>query len=105
MRITAIIISFFCVFGGISAQNYTISGKIVDSKTSEAIEMAGVRLMRSDSSYVDGMSTIADGSFRFKVKNLGKYILKYITRIMFRRAKHGREKITSFPMYSLWLCL
>lgn len=77
MRITAIIISFFCVFGGISAQNYTISGKIVDSKTSEAIEMAGVRLMRSDSSYVDGMSTIADGSFRFKVKNLGKYILKY----------------------------
>ncbi len=68
---------FVCVYLGGYAQEYTISGKLVDSKTTEAIEMAGVRLMKNDSTYVDGVATSSTGDFSFNLKEAGKYIIKY----------------------------
>ena len=62
---------------GASAQEYVLSGKLIDSKSSEPIEMAGVRLMKSDSTYVDGTATSSSGAFSFNIKSPGKYILMY----------------------------
>lgn len=58
------------------AQTWTISGKIIDKTTKEAIQMAAVRLMKSDSSYVDGIVTSELGIFILKPQKGGDYILK-----------------------------
>ena len=58
------------------AQECTITGRVIDKKTKEAITSAGVRLMKSDSSFVNGAVTATSGNFKFKVKGKGKYILK-----------------------------
>lgn len=58
------------------AQTWTISGKIIDKDTKEAIQMAAVRLMKSDSTYVDGIATSDLGIFILKPEKGGRYILK-----------------------------
>ena len=60
-----------------SAEDYLISGKVTDQKTGTAIEMATVRLMKSDSSFVTGASTQKDGSFKIGLKKAGDYIVKF----------------------------
>ena len=67
---------FLTVSANILAQEYNIAGKVTDKKTNKGITTAGVRLMKSDSSFVNGAVASADGNFNFKVKEKGKYILK-----------------------------
>lgn len=65
-----------CTFLSLSAKDYKISGQLIDAKTLEPIEMAGVRLMKLDSTYVGGMTTGAQGQFALDVEKSGKYILQ-----------------------------
>ena len=58
------------------AQSFKITGKVVDAKTQEAIEMAGVKLMKSDSTYVDGLTTGQGGAFSLTAKGAGTYIVQ-----------------------------
>lgn len=60
----------------VAAQEYSISGKILDTKTGKPIELATIRLMKGDSTFVSGENTDANGAFSLKIKSPGKYILK-----------------------------
>ena len=60
-----------------SAQDYLITGTVTDQKNGSAIEMATVRLMKGDSTFITGASTDKDGSFKLSVKKTGNYILKF----------------------------
>lgn len=59
------------------AQDFTISGKVTETQSGAAVEMATVRLMKSDSTFVTGASSAADGSFKVNAKKTGSYILKF----------------------------
>lgn len=74
-KLFALILSLLLSVGAL-AQTWTISGKIIDKTTNEAIQMAAVRLMKADSSYVDGIATSDLGIFILKPQKGGKYILK-----------------------------
>lgn len=71
-----VLIAILCVFTSAIADNYSISGKIIDKQTNEPMPMVGVRLMKADSSYVTGMATSDLGIFIIKPENPGSYILK-----------------------------
>lgn len=60
-----------------SAQDFLITGKVTDQKSGAGIEMATIRLMKSDSVFVTGASTQNDGSFKISLKKAGNYILKF----------------------------
>lgn len=64
-----------CLLGTSHAlQAQTIAGKVVDEEN-QPIEYANVALLRTDSSFVEGTVTAADGSFRLKGRK-GNYLLK-----------------------------
>lgn len=66
-----------CVAAAASADSkWTISGKVVDSATKEPIQMAGVRVMKTDSTYVTGDATSELGIFIIKPDKGGKLIVK-----------------------------
>src|SRR5574344_2622496 len=73
--ITFLLAALFATIS-VTAQEYSISGKILDAKTGKPIELATIRLMKGDSSFVSGENTSANGSFSLKIKSPGKYILK-----------------------------
>lgn len=60
-----------------SAQDFLITGKVTDQKSGAGIEMATIRLMKSDSAFVTGASTQNDGNFKISLKKAGNYILKF----------------------------
>lgn len=60
-----------------SAQDFLIKGTVTDQKSGAVIELATIRLMKSDSTFVTGASTQQNGSFKFSLKKAGNYILKF----------------------------
>lgn len=58
------------------AQNRVITGTVLDKESKEALMQTTVQLLKSDSSYVTGAVTDADGKFSLKAPKNGKYILK-----------------------------
>lgn len=60
----------------ISGQEFIIKGTVIDSKTAAPVEVASVRLMKADSTFIGGESTSSKGFFSFNVKASGKYLLK-----------------------------
>ncbi|MGN1213353.1 MAG: carboxypeptidase regulatory-like domain-containing protein, partial [Bacteroidaceae bacterium] len=83
MKKTLTLLAFICTTLFTQAQNYSISGKITDKTTNEPIPMAGVRLMKADSTYVTGMATSELGIFIMKLEKGGNYIVK-ITSIGYK---------------------
>ena len=55
---------------------WTISGKVADSETKEPLQMAGVRVMTPDSSYIAGEATSELGIFIIKPEKSGQMIVK-----------------------------
>lgn len=53
-----------------------ITGTITDRDTHEAMEQTAVQLLRTDSSYVAGTVTNAEGAFKMQAPSNGKYIVK-----------------------------
>ena len=53
----------------------TLSGTVVDSMTQQGIELATIRLLRTDSTLAAGSRTQADGSFTIARIAAGKYVL------------------------------
>lgn len=58
------------------AQNRVITGTVFDKESKEALMQTTVQLLKSDSSYVTGAVTDAEGKFSLKAPKNGKYILK-----------------------------
>ena len=58
------------------AQQRAISGTIIDHDTKEPMEQTAVQLLRSDSSYVAGTVSDAQGAFKLSAPKDGKYIVK-----------------------------
>lgn len=61
----------------------TITGKVVESDTKEALAMTTVKLLKTDSTLVKGVLTSENGNFSITAPSNGKYILK-ITNIGFK---------------------
>lgn len=63
--------------GSSYAQTGSISGSVIDSKTSNPLEAASVSLISGkDSSIISGTETGADGKFRFSNIPFGKYLVR-----------------------------
>jgi len=58
------------------AQNAIIKGVIVEFENKQPVEFASVSVLKTDSSFVGGILTLANGEFNIPVKNAGKYLLK-----------------------------
>ena len=76
-KFLTILIAILCTFGSLDAA--VIMGKLIDAEDSLAMSDATVRLLRAnkDSTYVKGLTTGEDGSFRFEGVGQGKYLLKF----------------------------
>ena len=58
------------------AQQYIISGKILDEQSQMAVELASVALLRTDSVAVAGAMSNEKGMFRLNARKTGNYIVK-----------------------------
>ena len=74
-----IVLLFSLIFVSINllAQDFVITGKITDKSTGQPIEMAAVRVMKQDSTFVTGASANETGAFKISMKKDGSYILKF----------------------------
>lgn len=72
--IYSLIILFACT--EIQAQDYVITGKVADKSNGQPVEMAAVRVMKKDSTFVTGASANLEGAFKISMKKEGDYILK-----------------------------
>ena len=61
----------------------TITGKVVENDTNEALAMTTVKLLRPDSTMIKGILTTTSGSFSFTAPADGKFIIK-ITSVGFK---------------------
>lgn len=78
MKKLLLISLFACLVIQLDAQDRTttITGKVLDEKTGEGIELAGIRLLNAkDSAYIAGTATDKDGRFNLSAKP-ANYILQ-----------------------------
>lgn len=59
------------------AQNKSITGKLIDRDTKEAVMMTTIQLLKTDSSFVKGVLSDENGNFKINAPENGKYILKF----------------------------
>lgn len=74
-RLSFLIFSVFVFATAMQAQ-YTITGKVADNESGNAIELATVQLLKQDSTYVGGMGSSKTGTFTIKTSKAGNYIIK-----------------------------
>ncbi|XOV94307.1 MAG: TonB-dependent receptor domain-containing protein [Bacteroidota bacterium] len=69
------------ILGFVSAQNFTISGKVTDKATGDPLQFANVAIFQEqDSSLVTGGITDADGLFKIKVSPGAYYVrIQFVT--------------------------
>lgn len=73
--ICSLLLSAF--FANAAAQTqYTITGKVTEKESGNAIELATIQLLTKDSTYVGGIGTSKTGSFTIKSSKAGSYIIK-----------------------------
>ncbi len=65
------------VWMNLQAQDFFITGNVTDKSNGQPIEMAAVRVMKKDSSFVTGASANLEGTFKISMKKEGEYILKF----------------------------
>lgn len=70
-----LLLSFLTVMD-VFSQNFSITGTVKDQMTQEAVELATIQLLKSDSTFITGANTTANGSFNIHPKSAGKYIIK-----------------------------
>ena len=59
------------------AEDYLITGTVINQETQEGVPLVTVRLMKSDSTFVTGTTCSEIGVFKLDAKKAGKYILKF----------------------------
>lgn len=59
------------------AQDFKVSGTLVDRDTKDGVYMATVQLLKQDSTFVKGTLTGDNGNFSIDLPSAGKYILKF----------------------------
>ncbi|MEM9679082.1 MAG: outer membrane beta-barrel family protein [Bacteroidota bacterium] len=76
-KLKLIFCALFCVLtSSISAQKFSVSGKVVDANNAAVSFANAVLLRQSDSTFVKGTSTDNDGAFIINNVSTGRYILK-----------------------------
>lgn len=73
-RILPLIIIYLTIASTLSAQQIKISGKVVDKTNAQPIEYANVTLLQSDSTFVKGVNSDANGLFNI-VNPTGNYLV------------------------------
>ncbi len=68
----------FCSFTFLSAQTYTVSGKLVDENKQAAIG-ASVLLLKTDSSFIKGTTTDIEGAYKLDGIISSSYIIKILS--------------------------
>src|SRR5574344_655276 len=58
------------------ADNFVITGRLIDNRKGEPVAFAAVKLMHSDSSFVGGEMADSLGRFKLTPTHAGKYIVK-----------------------------
>ena len=77
MRRQILFIILLVMAQAVWAEDYIISGHVLDAQGNAPMEMVTVRLMKADSSFVTGAMTMDNGSFSIDAKKAGSYILKF----------------------------
>lgn len=86
-----LILSIFTAF---SKNNTSITGKVIDRDTKEAVPQANIRILQQrDSAYVNGVATDTQGNFNMNIAK-GRYILQ-ITYIGYNHAYRNIEVLGS----------
>ena len=77
-RILALLaIGMISLMGSAKAQNVTVSGRVTDLKTGEAMPFVNVALMRpADTVFMRGATTGLDGEFEIRAVTPGSYLLQ-----------------------------
>ncbi len=70
------LIAAVCIVAAAMADNFSVSGKIIDKQTNQPLPGVGISLLNADSSHVTGMATSDLGIFIIKPQKGGKYIVK-----------------------------
>ena len=70
-----VIMAFWCSLS-VLAQQYKLSGKVVESPSQHPIELATVSLLSADSSRIAAGMSSSDGTFQIKTARTGSFILK-----------------------------
>lgn len=94
---------FIFAFATAAQAQYTITGKIVEKESGNAIELATIQLLKKDSSYVGGIGSSKTGAFTLRTSKLGSYIIKvsfvgYVTQ--YRNVSFSKTK-TSVSLGSI----
>ena len=76
MKKLLFLFALLCTLTSAVADTYSISGKLTNKSDNQPIPMGGIRLMKTDSTYVTGMATNEQGIFIMKLEKGGNYILK-----------------------------
>ena len=89
------LIAILCTAVAAMADNYTVSGKIIDKQTNQPIPGVGISLLKTDSTHVTGMATSDLGIFIIKTEKPGSYIVKISSvgyKTLFRNITLSAEK-------------
>ena len=77
MKNLGIVLLLCCFWTGMAqAQQFKVSGVVKDQVTGEAVEMASIQLLTSDSTFVTGVNSGATGAFSVNAKKAGRYLIK-----------------------------
>lgn len=68
------LLTISCTLAGY-AQKPGLSGTILDQHSKQPIELATVRLLQTDSTFIEGKNTTASGQFNLSTPKPGKYLL------------------------------
>jgi len=86
-------------FQQLEAQTYSISGKVIDKKNNESLELISIRILsEKDSTYIGGTATNEDGLFSIKV-NPAQYLvhvssLGYLDQFVKADTRKGNFKVS-----------
>ena len=82
------------------AQDFKVSGTLVDRDTKDGVYMATVQLLKQDSTFVKGTLTGDNGDFSIDLPAAGKYILKF-SSVGYKNVSKSFVVSTSKPSCSL----
>jgi uncharacterized membrane protein YgcG len=98
-KLYALLLMVVAVSSMAVAQTVTVRGKVLDKSTNEAVIAATVKLLKTDSTYVSGVTTGTDGSFALKPVKAGKYMLR-ITYVGYKTMTRYIQLASSKPSYT-----
>ena len=100
-RIVTLLLTILMGILPMAAQDETVSGRVVDRESKEALEKATLQLYRlgggSDTTYVAGAYSDKRGQFSFSTVRAGSYVLK-VTYLGYKQQNRKLTKVSGQPL-------